>query len=48
MSGIHYVTEPDGYLEPKLTSTGFGARPPVTVIDVQDTAVMIMIKKILN
>jgi len=39
MSGVHWITEPDQYLEPKLTSNGFGARKPTTVMDVFKLAV---------
>jgi hypothetical protein len=34
MSGVHYITEPQEYLEPKITKTGFGAIPAKTVIEV--------------
>lgn len=39
MSGVHWITEPDQYLEPKLSKSGFGARTPVTVIDMFKKAV---------
>lgn len=39
MSGVHYITEPDQYLEPKLSNKGFGARKPTTVIEVFQLAV---------
>jgi hypothetical protein len=29
-----YVTEPEAYLEPRLSADGFGARPATTSIDV--------------
>ena len=32
MSGVHFVTEPNQYLEPKVTKDGFGSREPYTVI----------------
>jgi long-subunit acyl-CoA synthetase (AMP-forming) len=31
MSGIHYITEPEGYLEPKIESNGFGSIEAITV-----------------
>jgi hypothetical protein len=38
MSGVHWVTEPNAYLEPKIGKTGFAALPPKTVIQAfQDT-----------
>ena len=38
MSGIHWVTEPNAYLEPKIGKTGYAAQPPKTVIQTfQDT-----------
>ena len=38
MSGVHWVTEPNGYLEPKIGKTGFAAKTPKTVIQAfQDT-----------
>jgi hypothetical protein len=39
MSGIHYVTEPTAYLEPRITKTGYGSRPAKTVIEVFQTTV---------
>jgi len=33
----YWVTEPDAYLEPCLTASGFGARPPKTVMEVFKT-----------
>jgi len=33
-TGKYWVTEPDQILEPKIASSGFGARPPKTVIQV--------------
>ena len=32
MSMQHFVCEPDAYLEPKLTTDGYGARPATTSI----------------
>ena len=38
MSGVHWTTEPNGYLEPKIGKSGFAALPPKTVIQAfQDT-----------
>jgi hypothetical protein len=38
MSGVHWVTEPNAYLEPKIGKSGYAAMPPKTVIQVfQDT-----------
>lgn len=38
MSGVHWVTEPNAYLEPKIGKTGYAAQPPKTVIQTfQDT-----------
>ena len=34
MSGIHYMTEPNGYLEPKIGKTGAAAQPAKTVMEV--------------
>jgi hypothetical protein len=34
MSGVHWTTEPTGYLEPKVGKSGFAAVEPKTVIDV--------------
>ena len=39
MSGSHWVTEPNAYLEPKVESSGFASLKPVTIID-QFTAVV--------
>ena len=33
MSGVHWVTKPTDYLEPKIDKTGFGSIPAVTIID---------------
>lgn len=32
MSGVHWVTEPNAYLEPKIGKSGFAAKAPKTVI----------------
>ena len=34
MSGKHWVTEPNGYLEPKIGKSGFASTPSKTVIEV--------------
>jgi hypothetical protein len=34
MSGVHYVTEPNAYLEPKIGKSGYAAQPAKTVIEV--------------
>lgn len=34
MSGVHFATEPNAYLEPKITKSGAGAQTAKTVIDV--------------
>lgn len=34
MSGIHYITEPNEYLEPKITKAGVGSVLAKTVIEV--------------
>lgn len=33
MSGKHWVTEPNGYLEPKVAKSGFASLKPATVIE---------------
>ena len=39
MSMQHFITEPDGYLEPKLSADGYGGRPAITSIQTfQQTA----------
>lgn len=37
--GKHWVTEPTQILEPTISKSGFGARPPKTVIQVFTEAV---------
>lgn len=32
--GKYWVTEPNQFLEPKLSKSGYGARPPKTVVEV--------------
>lgn len=32
MSGVHWVTEPNAYLEPKIGKSGYAAKAPKTVI----------------
>ncbi|RYY73916.1 hypothetical protein EON63_19795 [archaeon] len=39
MSGKHYVTEPVGYLEPKVAESGVAAWPAKTVIELFQTTV---------
>ena len=34
MSGTHWVTDPTGYLEPKIGTSGFAAQPAKTIIEV--------------
>jgi hypothetical protein len=41
MSGIHWITEPDQYLEPKVAISGFGSRKPITIIQAFNRAVEI-------
>ena len=31
MAGVHYTTEPDGYLEPIMTHGEYGCLPPITI-----------------
>lgn len=38
-TGKHWVTEPHQILEPKISKSGFGSRPPKTVIQVFTDAV---------
>jgi len=33
MSGVKWVTEPNGYLEPNVTEKGFSSLAPITIID---------------
>lgn len=33
MSGVKWVTEPSGYLEPNVTEKGFSSIAPITIID---------------
>lgn len=39
MLGKHYVTEPSGYLEPRIAKEGVGAWPAQTVIEVFQSTV---------
>jgi long-chain-fatty-acid--CoA ligase ACSBG len=39
MSGVHWVTEPHELLPIKVSPSGFGARPPATVIQVMKDTV---------
>ena len=32
MSGVHWVTKPTDYLEPKIDKTGYGSIPAITII----------------
>jgi hypothetical protein len=34
MSGKHWVTEPNGYLEPKIGASGFAATPAKTIVEI--------------
>lgn len=34
MSGKLWVTEPNGYLEPKIGATGFAATPAKTIVEI--------------
>ena len=34
MSGVHYVCDPEGYLEPKIGNEGAAALPATTIINV--------------
>jgi hypothetical protein len=34
MANKHWVTEPNGYLEPKIGTSGFAATPAKTVVEI--------------
>ena len=34
MAGTYFITEPNGYLEPRIAEDGVGAWPATTVLDV--------------